>query len=116
MNDIKNIVIGVIAALLFGGIIVYAFETNASLVQILIGFIIFIFPTTFISLFKGKIATFVLTLLIVLFTYIVFKNSYHDVWLGLLLAIITGGSAFYFRVRKYKPFLPSKYEDASKSK
>ncbi len=114
MNDARNIAIGVVAALLFAGIIVYAFETSASFIQVLIGFILFIFPATFISSFKGKISSFILTLFIVLFSYIVFKNSYHDVWLGLLLAIITGGSAFYFKVRIYKPFSRSKYEEGSK--
>jgi hypothetical protein len=35
---------------------------------------------------------------------------YDDFWLGVLLAAIIGGSAFYFRVFKYKPFSASEYK------
>ncbi len=112
----KNIIIGIIAALLCAGIMIYVVEKNASLIQLLIGFFLFVFPATFISSFKSKVTAFILAFVIVIFAYIVFKNSYHDVWPGVLLAILIGGSAFYFRVRKYKPFSPSKYEEESKNK
>ncbi len=112
----KNIIIGLVAALLSAGIIIYVIEKDISLTQALIGFFLFVFPTTFITSFKTKVTSFLLAFVIAIFAYIVSKNSYHDVWPGVLMAIIIGGSAFYFRVRKYKPFSPNKYEEESKNK
>ena len=43
-------------------------------------------------------------------SYIVSKFLYHDFWLGVLLAGIIGGAAFYFRVNPYKPFSPTEYK------
>jgi len=39
---------------------------------------------------------------------------YDDFWLGILSAAIIGGSAFYFRVFKYKPFLAAEYKQGAK--
>ena len=39
---------------------------------------------------------------------------YEDFWLGVLLAAIIGGSAFYFRVFKYKPFSATEYKQRAK--
>ena len=115
MNNIKSLIIGIVAALFVAAIIIYSLEKHASLIQVLIGFVLFVFPVIFISSFKSKVTAFLLALFIALFTYIIIKNSYHDVWLGVLLALIIGGSAFYFRVSKYKLFSPSKYNKESKN-
>lgn len=46
--------------------------------------------------------------------YLVSKFLYEDFWLGVLLAAIIGGSAFYFRVFKYNPFSASEYKESAK--
>jgi hypothetical protein len=46
--------------------------------------------------------------------YLVSKFMYEDFWLGVLLAAIISGSAFYFRVFNYKPFSTSEYKQSAK--
>jgi len=39
---------------------------------------------------------------------------FHDFWLGVILAGIIGGAAFYFRVNKSKPFSSTDYKNKVK--
>lgn len=111
----KDVLIGSIAALLCAGIIIFSIEYQKSLLQLLVGFLLFIFPFTFLSLFKTKVGSFILVFITTLITYIVSKYMFHDFWLGVVLAAIIGGAAFYFRVGKAKPFSPSEYKNKAKS-
>lgn len=108
-TSIKNVIIGTVAAFLCGGILIYAIEENKSVVQILAGFLIFIFPFTFLSVFKSKVGAFAFVFASIMITYFVSKFLFYDFWFGVLLAGIIGGSAFYFRVNPYKPFSPTEY-------
>ena len=100
----KNVLIGVLASVLVGGLIIYAIEDDRSFLQILSGFIICIVPFTFISSFFSKVASFILALSFILLGYQTFKMEYFDVWIGIVIAAVIGGSAFYFRINQYKPF------------
>ena len=113
----KKIILGSIVALLSFGIIVYAIETDRSLLQLFVGFFIFIFPVMFISSFQSTTPAFILVLFTAFFAYGMYKFDYYDTLFGLLLAIVIGGSIAYFRINKYKLFSASEYKkDAINSK
>lgn len=110
----RNIIIGGVAALITAGLIIYAIEEQKSLWQILAGFLLFVIPFTFISAFGSKIGSFIFVFFSTIITYLVSKFMFYDFWLGVLLAAIIGGSAFYFKVRTYKPFSPEEYKEKAK--
>ena len=101
---INKILLGSIVALLTFGIIVYAFETDRSMLQM------FIIPITFISSFNSTTPAFILVLFIAFFGYGMYKFEYTDTLFGLLLAIVIGGSIAYFRIHKYELFSSSEYK------
>jgi len=113
-NTIKNILIGGVAAVAFTAIVIFSIEENKSFVQILSGFTIFVIPFTFLSSYGSKIGSFIFVFFTLMSAYIVSKFMFEDFWIGVLLASIIGGSAFYFRVFKYKPFSASEYKQSAK--
>jgi len=108
MNN--KILLGAITALMSFCIIVYAIETDKSLFQILIGFLLFIIPIMFISSFSSTSAFFILVFSIAFYGYGMYKFEYYDTLYGLFLAAIIGGSIAYFRINKYKLFSKSEYK------
>lgn len=105
-----NIILGSVVALISFAIVVYAIETDKSMLQLFIGFAIFIIPITFIFSFQSAAAVFILVLCTALFSYGMYKFEYFDTLWGLLLAAVMGGSVAYFRTKKYKLFSPSRYK------
>tara|TARA_Y100000310_G_C20691019_1_gene822201 strand:- start:2780 stop:3142 length:363 start_codon:yes stop_codon:yes gene_type:complete len=114
----NKIILGSIVALLTFAIFVYMIETDRSLLQLFIGFMIFIVPITFISSFQSTTPVFLLVLFTAIFIYFgIYKYEYFDTLFGLLLAVIIGGAIAYFRIHKYKLFSPSEYKkETNKSK
>ena len=107
----NKIILGSVVALLTFAIIIFFIETNRSLLQLFIGFLIFIIPVTFISSFQSTTPVFILVLFTAFFIYFgIYKYEYFDTLFGLLLAIIIGGAIAYFRINKYKLFSPSEYK------
>ena len=101
-------------ALLTFVIVVYMIETDRSLFQLFIGFLIFIIPVTFISSFQSTAPVFLLVLFTAFFVYFgIYKYEYFDTLFGLLLAVIIGGAIAYFRINKYRLFSPSEYEKSA---
>ena len=109
-KPVINILIGVLAAVVFGGFIIFAIEDKRSFLQILAGFAFCIIPFTFLSSFSSKIASFLLAVTVILLGYVAYKLEYQDVWIGIVMAAVTGGAAFYYRANKYKPFSPTDYK------
>ena len=107
---VNKIILGTIVALISFSIIVYVIETDKSILELLIGFIIFIIPITFISSFQSTAPVFILVLFTAFFAYGMYKIEYYDTLFGLLLAIIIGGAIAYFRIDKYKLFSPAEYK------
>lgn len=112
----KDILIGGLAALICAAVIIYAIEAKSSFWHLFTGFLIFVIPFTFLSVFRSKVGSFVFVFFTALTTYIVSKFFFYDFWLGVLLAAIIGGSAFYFKVRTYKPFSPGDYRQKAEEK
>ncbi|HIA37577.1 MAG TPA: hypothetical protein EYN89_12815 [Flavobacteriales bacterium] len=111
----NNILIGILAAVIFGGLIIFAIEDKRSFLQILAGFAFCIIPFTFLSSFSSKIASFLLAVTVIVLAYVAYKLEYQDFWIGIVMAAVTGGAAFYFRVNKYKPFSPSDYKEEAEN-
>lgn len=114
-STIKNIIIGCFIASATSAIIILSIEEKKSFLQILSGFVIFVIPFTFLSSFSSKIGSFIIVFGTIMITYFVSKFTFEDFWIGVLLAVIIGGSAFYFRVYKYKPFSASEYKQRAKA-
>lgn len=109
-NRLNNILLGSLIGISTSIIIIWVIEENKSLLQVLLGFIIFLFPTMFISSFKSKIGPFIFIISLVLISYITYKLTYIDFWIGVVLSLLTGGSINYFRVSKFKIFSKSDYD------
>ena len=114
-KGISDIAIGGLAAILVAGIIIYSIETERSLLQIFIGFAIFVLPITFLSSYFSKIGSFVFVFISIIIVYLASKYMLRDIWLGAILAMIIGGSAFYFRVNKVKTFDAEDYIEKAKN-
>ena len=113
-NTTKNILLGSFAAIVCAAIVIFSIEEKKSFLQILSGFVIFVIPFTFLSSFGSKIGSFIFVFASLMIAFLVSKFMYEDFWLGALLASIIGGSAFYFRVFKYKPFSATEYKQSAK--
>jgi L-lactate permease len=120
-SKLRNILIGSIAALLCASILIYAIESQRSLSQIFLGFIIFVFPFALLSAFFSKTGSFLLVFVSVMTGYTVTTYSYNDFWLGILLAAIIGGAVFLYvtipsvkTMNDYKPFSAEDYKEKAK--
>ena len=107
----KKILLGSFIAIFSFVIFYYAIEYDRSILQIIIGFVLFIIPFSFLPLFKSTAFSSILVFFILVTSYIIFKKSYYDTLLGILLAAAIGGYIFYFKVRSYKLFSPSDYKN-----
>ncbi len=107
--DVKKIILGILVGLSVFGIIVYSVNTDKSLIQLFIGFILFIFPIMFISSFGSTFAAFTLTIYVAVIGYIIYIYKFYDTLIGLLLAIIIGGAIAFFRIGKYEIFSSKEY-------
>ena len=95
----NNFIIGIILSVIICGLIIYAAEINASVLQIVIGFIVFIFPSVFMTSLQSKSSIFLITSTIILLSYISFKYHYYDIWIGVLIALIIGRTINYYKIK-----------------
>jgi hypothetical protein len=113
-KGLLSIIIGVLASVIIMGLVIFAIEEKRSFLQILSGFILFILPFTFISSFASKIMSFILSSVTILFGYIVYKMGYHDVWIGIVQALVIGGAMYYYKIRTTTTFSETNYKDEAK--
>lgn len=90
---------GIIIGVLFSGLLIYSISEGYSLMQVFAGFILFIFPAIFLSSFKSRTASFILTFVATLFIYICFKYNYTNTWAGVAMALTLGLPLYYLKVR-----------------
>ena len=105
-----NIIIGILSSVIVIGLLIFVIEKDKSLFQMILGFIFFIIPFSFISSFSSKIMSFILASATILFGYISYKLGYHDVWVGIVQAFVIGAAIYYFRVRKTNVFSVTDYK------
>jgi len=108
-------IVGAILAVICAAIIIFALETGKSFLQLIAGFVLFILPLTLLSSFRSTAGAFIFSFYVIIIGYIIYKFSYYDSLLGILLAIIIGSYLFYFRVNPYQPFSSEKYKTESKN-
>jgi hypothetical protein len=111
MNKTKDTIIGLIAAIIVVGVLIFAIEDDRSILQLIVGFIFFIIPFIFISSFTSKIMSFLLASFTILFGYIGHKMGYEDLWIGIIQAFVIGGAIYYYRIRTTKNFSPTDYKE-----
>lgn len=116
MSKATSNIIGIILAVLSCGLLIYAYETERSFIQILVTFGILFFPIAFISSINGKVAIFLFSSLLIIGGYICFKQEWYDTGFGVALAILLGGATYLFRVSKAKTFDSSYYKQEQKDK
>lgn len=105
-----NIIIGILSSVIVIGLLIFVIEKDKSLFQMILGFIFFIIPFSFISSFSSKIMSFILASATILCGYISYKLGYHDVWVGIVQAFVIGGAIYYFRIRKTSVFSVTDYK------
>jgi hypothetical protein len=113
-KGLKSTFIGIIAAIVVMVLVIYTIEDDRSILQMIVGFVLFIIPFTFISSFTSKIMSFILASFTILFGYIVYKLGYHDVWIGIVQAMLIGGAIYYYRIRTTKTFSATDYKEEAK--
>jgi len=91
---------GVFIGLAFTGVLIYTIDKGYSAIQIIIGFLLFIFPSIFLSSFKSRTLAMLLTVISILFVYISYKFNYTDTWAGVLMALILGIPIYILKIRK----------------
>jgi hypothetical protein len=114
MKKIVNLTMGIILAILSCGILIYAFESDRSFIQILIVFSFLFLPISFISSINSKVAIFLFTSLLIIGSYICIKQHWYDTGFGVALALLLGGATYIFRVSKAKTFDSSAFKSNQK--
>ena len=114
-KKLKDIIIGLCIAAISALIIICSVEYDKNFGEILIGFIVFLFPFIFITSFHSKLGSFILFFSIVMIVYIVSSLYLNDFWIGVVLAGIIGGAVFYFRVHQYRPYNPEEYRNSKRT-
>ena len=109
-KNFLNIIIGVLSSIIVIGLLIFVIEKDKSLFQMILGFIFFIIPFSFISSFSSKIMSFILASSVILCGYISYKLGYNDVWIGIVQALVIGGAIYYFRIRKTSVFSVTDYK------
>lgn len=111
----NDILIGGVLAIISAALIIYLIETERSLIQFAIGFLLFIFPATFISSFRSTVMTALLVIFAIFVFYVIYRFEYWDAVFGILLAALIGGSIYYYRVSRVSPFHLDDYTRAAAS-
>lgn len=91
---------GILIGLAFTSVLIFSINEQYSAIQIIIGFVLFIFPSIFLSSFNSRIPAMVLTVISMLFAYISYKFNYTETWAGVLMALIVGIPIYVLKVRK----------------
>jgi CHASE2 domain-containing sensor protein len=111
----NDILIGGVIAIISAALIIYLIETERSLLQFAIGFLLFIFPVTFISSFRSTVMAALLVFFSILVCYVIFMFELWDAVFGILLAALIGGTIYYYRVSRVSAFHSDDYTRAAAS-
>lgn len=111
-----SIIIRIILAILVCGILIYAFESERSFIQIIAAFAILFIPITFISSIKDTVAVFLFVSILISVGYICYKQDWYDTGFGVALAMLLGGATCFFKVSKVETFSTADYKQKQKEK
>lgn len=96
----NKILAGVIMASLISGLLIFSIEEHYSFLQILFGFLVFIVPACFISSFKSRGLSFILSFVSILFAYVSYHFELYNTWVGVVMALTIGLPVFFYRIRQ----------------
>ena len=111
----KSIIIGVIMSLIVAGVLIFAIETDKSLLQIFITAALLTIPIMFISSINGKVLVFIFSFIFILGGYLCYKMEWYDTIYGLIIAATLGGAAHYFKISKTTTFSAESYKEKQKT-
>ena len=86
-------------SILIYGILIFSIEKNYSFFQIIISFLIYILPTIFITSLQSKLTVFLISSTTIMIAYISYKYHFYDVWIGVILAILTGRTINFYKIK-----------------
>jgi len=95
----NNFIIGLLISILVCGILIFSFEKNYSFLQIIIGFMLYILPSIFITTFQSKLTVFIISSTTIMVSYISYKYQFYDVWAGVILALIVGRTINFYKIK-----------------
>jgi uncharacterized protein YacL len=93
---------GLVIGLIVSGLIIFSLVQEYNFLQVIIGFVIFIFPSIFLSSFRSRTASFILTIVATLFVYICYRFNFTNTWPGVAIALIIGLPLYFLKVSKVK--------------
>ena len=95
----NNLFAGVVLSAIICGLIIFSIEKNYSLTQIIVGFLIYILPSIFITSLQSKLSVFLLSSTTIMLGFLSFKYQFYEIWIGVSEAIIIGRSINYYKIR-----------------
>lgn len=98
----KQSFVGLLIATIISVLIIISVENDYSFSQILIGFLIYIFPSIFISYLRSSLFVFIISLLTILFVYCSIHFEFYNTWVGVLIAFSIGVPLHFYRISKAK--------------
>lgn len=95
----NNATIGLLISVITCTIIIYSIESNYSTTQIIIGFLIYILPSIFITSINSKLTAFLISIISILLGYFSFKYQFLNIWIGVLLALLIGRAINFYKIK-----------------
>ena len=95
----NNLLISVVLSAIVCGLIIFSIEKNYSFIQIIIGFIVYILLSIFITSLQSKLTVFLLTSTTIMLGFLSYKYQFYEVWVGVLEAIIIGRAINFYKIR-----------------
>ena len=94
----NNPLIGLLISVITCGILIFSFEKEFSFLQILLGFVVYILPSIFVTSFQSKLTVFIISTTTILLGYFSFKNQFYEIWVGVLLALLIGRTINFYKI------------------
>ena len=95
----NNTLIGFLISVITCSLLIFSFEKGFSFLQILLGFVVYILPSIFLTSFQSKLTIFILSTTTILLSYFSFKNQFYEFWVGVLLAILIGRTITFYKIK-----------------
>lgn len=91
-------------------IVIFALEFGQSLLDLFLGFIIFIIPLTFFNSLNSNFYGYFFTIIITVAIYFSYSTNHEGFISGILLAALLGITISNTRIKNYKLFSVNNYE------
>ena len=107
---VKKPVLGIGLAVTTCGVIILALQFEHSLLDVFLGFCIFILPLTFFRSLTSNFIAYLFTLLTIIVIYFSYSMKHEGIIYGLMLATLIGLTISNTRIKDYKIFSVKDYE------